>query len=177
MIKRFFNKLLIGFCVLLFVFALCDYAYPYETRQFINYISGKVESISSDCVVQLYEMNDNGLYTLQTKVNGVDMEFILDTGCSDMLMSRVEFQYLKKIGALSERDYIGETSSTDADGDVSVCRMYNIKRLEVGGHVIKDVQCGVSDSEDAYMLLGQSVLSNFTTVTIDYSTNTLKLEK
>ena len=71
----------------------------------------------------------------------------------------------------------GETTSTDADGDVTKCQVYNIDELKIGEYVVYDVQCAVSNQTTACMLLGQEVLQKFTSVTINYENHTLKLER
>lgn len=175
--KKIINKILFTLGVLLFIILAIDYYFPNETERFFNRIEHITSDAPSEDIIQLSLDEENRLYTINAEVNGCEMEFILDTGCSSMLISTVELLYLKRRGIITNEDYIGETTSTDADGDVTKCQVYNIDELTIGNYVVYDVQCAVSNQTTACMLLGQEVLQKFTSVTINYENHTLKLEK
>ena len=166
---------------ILFVFILCCVIFtPNETRNFINLFTdfdSYVEQVDYDTDEHQLTMDDESLlFTVNAKLNGADMEFILDTGCSSILISSVELVYLKRRGLIKDDDYIGQTISEDADGDQTTCNVFNIRELEVFGYKITNVQCMVSSSKDSSMLLGQEVLSKFSKVIIDYDNHAIKVE-
>ena len=41
---------------------------------------------------------------------------------------------------ITNEDYIGKTQSTDADGDVSYCDMYNIRELKLGDYTLYNIE-------------------------------------
>lgn len=42
----------------------------------------------------------NGVYQIPCKVNGIDLKFILDTGASDIVISKTEANFLVKQGLI-----------------------------------------------------------------------------
>ena len=112
--------------------------------------------------------NEGGVYYVPVNINGVDMEFIIDTGASIVSLSMVEAAFLYKQGRLSNEDIIGEGQFVDATGRVTTNAIINLRDVTVGGITIHDVKASVSEQQEAPLLLGQTVLSRFGKVTIDY---------
>ena len=150
--------------------------FPQETTKVINKVNHYLNGSPSEDTINLMLNETSGLYYISADVNGIEMEFILDTGCSCVLISKLELAYLIRRGVISDDDYIGQTDSRDADGDITSCEMYNIKELRIGNYILNDIKCAVSDRVTSNLLLGQDVLSKFSYVTIDYTNHTLKLE-
>ena len=172
LLKTFFITIGIVFLA----FNICHEIFPQKTTKIINKVSYYINGLPSEDLVNLTLDETNGLYYVSADVNGVEIEFILDTGCSCILISKIELAYLMRRGVISSDDYIGQTDSSDADGDITSCDVYNIKELTIGSYVLKNINCAVSNRETSNLLLGQDVLSKFSNVTIDYSNHTLKLE-
>ena len=61
-----------------------------------------------------------GVKTIPAKLNGVEMDMILDSGCSGIHLSLTELQYMAKQGKVSDADVQGTTLSQVADGTVVV---------------------------------------------------------
>ena len=118
---------------------------------------------------------DGGVYYVPVNINGVDMEFIFDTGASIVSLSTVEAAFLYKQGKLSNEDIVGEGQFVDATGHVSTNAIINLRDVTLGGTTIHDVKASVSESQQAPLLLGQTVLSRFGKVTIDYDRNRIIL--
>lgn len=177
MIKSFFKRLLFVIGVIFLVYCCVEHLFPIQTQRCINQVYHYINNSPDEDTIQLTLNENSMLYNVDVKINDVDMTFILDTGCSSVLISHIEFAYLKRHGAISEYDYIGEISSTNADGIKSNVHMYNIRKLVIGNYTLNNIKCAVSNEPSALLLLGQDVLSKFTNVTINYSDHTLKLEK
>ena len=64
----------------------------------------------------------------------------------------------------------------DATGRVSTNAIINLKDVTIGGITVHNVKASVSESQEAPLLLGQTVLSRFGTVTVDYKHNQIVLE-
>jgi len=58
-------------------------------------------------------------------------------------------------------------SSKFADGSTAKSKRFKLKSLKIGDKIISNISCGISNSIDAPMLLGQSVLSKFAKFTFD----------
>ena len=54
-------------------------------------------------------------------------DYVFDTGASDVTLSMVEATFMMKNGYLSKNDVIGNQRSMDANGDVNVGTVINIK--------------------------------------------------
>ncbi len=118
----------------------------------------------------------NGVYYIPVRLNDVDMDIIFDTGASDIVISSVEALFLIKQGKLTEEDVLGQAYYGIADGSVSVGTVINLKKVEIGGRVLNNVQATVVDNIEAPLLLGQSALAQFGRVSIDYNSNTIEFD-
>ncbi|MCQ2287430.1 MAG: retroviral-like aspartic protease family protein [Bacteroidales bacterium] len=101
---------------------------------------------------------DGGVYTLPCLVNGVKMNFVFDTGASNVCISLTEALFLYKNGYIDDKDFGNETKSLVADGSVTTGMKLKIRTIEIGGIVLKNVDAIVSSSIEAPLLLGQSAI-------------------
>ena len=94
-------------------------------------------------------------------VDGVKVDFTLDTGCSTLTISKNLFEELVRKGAVkrSELSEVGEAEL--ANGEMHDVQYFTIKRLQLGDYVMHNVRAsiGVHARPDADPLLGQSVLN------------------
>ncbi|MBR1502898.1 MAG: retroviral-like aspartic protease family protein, partial [Prevotella sp.] len=97
------------------------------------------------------------------------------TGASDVTLSMVEATFMMKNGYLSGRDVVGSQRYMDANGDVSVGTVINLREVDFGGHSINNVRASVVRNQKAPLLLGQSVLGRLGKIEIDNSRNVLKI--
>lgn len=118
----------------------------------------------------------DGVYFIPVKVNGVEMSFIFDTGASDISISETEAKFLYKQGKITENDILRTSKFSDANGDISEGIIINLKSVQIGDFLINDVEATVVLNQIAPLLLGQSALSRFGKVSIDYNKEELILE-
>ncbi len=104
------------------------------------------------------------------------MSFVFDTGASLISISNVEANFLLKQGRLSKEDILGEVNFSDANGDISVGTIINLREVTLGNRVLKNVQASVVDNSVAPLLFGQSALAQFGKVSIDYKRQLLIIE-
>ncbi len=116
-----------------------------------------------------------GVYIIPCKVNGLELNFIFDTGASDVSISLSEALFMIKNGYMKEDDIKGTEYYRIANGDISEGTKIIIRKLEVGGKVLYNVEASVVHSLESPLLLGQSALSRFGKFSIDYATNSLIL--
>jgi aspartyl protease family protein len=117
-----------------------------------------------------------GVYHVPCIINGVEMEFIFDTGASDITMSLTEAKFLYKQGKLTDDDIRGTQQYQIADGSIREGIVVVLRKVEIGNKVLHDVKASIVDNENAPLLLGQSALSEFGKVSIDYKRNEITFE-
>lgn len=114
----------------------------------------------------------NDVYYVPVEINNVlKIEFILDTGASELFLSPEIAATLLRTNTLSEQDFIGNTVYRFANGKTESCRRYKLKSVRIGNITIKDVSCAIANNIIGDMLLGQSFLSKLGNFEINYSTN------
>lgn len=118
----------------------------------------------------------NGVFYVRIKVNDVPMRFVFDTGASVISLSLTEANFLVKQGTLTESDFDGEEFFSDAVGNINMSYKVNLRTIEIGGVTLHNVPASVVPNQDASLLLGQSALSQFDKVSVDYKQNMLILE-
>ena len=82
---------------------------------------------------------------------------------------------MMKNGYLSGNDVVGSQRYMDANGDVSVGTIINLKNVNFGGLDLNNVRASVVRNQKAPLLLGQSVLGRLGKIEIDNSRNVLKI--
>lgn len=120
---------------------------------------------------------DNGICKVKCKINGLPLHFVFDTGASDVTLSMVEATFMMKNGYLSEKDVIGNQRYMDANGEVSVGTVINLKDVNFGGQSLTNVRASVVRNQKAPLLLGQSVLGRLGKIEIDNSKNVLRISQ
>jgi len=120
--------------------------------------------------------NDNGVYYVPCKINGTEMRFIFDTGASDITMSATEAMFLYKQGKLSQDDIIGTQQYQIADGSIHDGSVVQLSSVEIGNRKLTNVRASIVDNMEAPLLLGQSALSKFGKISIDYNHNEITFE-
>lgn len=121
--------------------------------------------VFSQTVIEMTK--DGGVFTVPCTVNGYKVSMIFDTGASDVSLSSKVASYMFRNGLLCETDVIGEGSSTIASGESIDHIVVKIKRLEIGGIKIDDVEAVILDSQRAPLLLGLSAIQKIGKVGID----------
>ena len=117
-----------------------------------------------------------GVYLIPALVNGSNMDFIFDTGASDITISEVEALFLYRQGTLTEDDFIGVQQYQIADGSISEGSVINLKTVQIGSKVLYNVKASIIHNTSAPLLLGQSALNQFGQITIDYKNSEITLE-
>lgn len=131
------------------------------------------EAINSTPRVVKMRRDASGLYYIPARVNGQEFEFCFDTGASGVHMSLNEALLLQKQGKLSGEDFRGETQLSIADGSVVPGKIVVLKTFEVAGVTLRDVKAYISENMVASLLLGQNVMSQFGSFTMDYNNSTV----
>lgn len=110
---------------------------------------------------------EGGVFTMPCEVNGLKMRFIFDTGASAVCISMTEALFMVKNGYLEEDDFIGVAQTRIANGDIDENMVINLKSIKIGHLTIKNVQAFISNTINAPLLLGQTVIRQLGSWTID----------
>lgn len=115
-----------------------------------------------------------GVFLVPIRVNGLDLKFIFDTGASSICLSSAEALVMLRQGQITQEDFVGQQQFQDATGSISVGTIIRLHTVEIGGIVLRNVEANVVDNIQAPLLLGQTALSKFGKVTIDYNNNIIE---
>lgn len=138
-------------------------------------IGSNVSTPSDISVSEIPFTKEDGVCKVKCKINGLPLHFVFDTGASDVTLSMVEATFMMKNGYLTEKDVIGNQRYMDANGDVNVGTVINLKEVDFGGHNLTNVRASVVRNQKAPLLLGQSVLGRLGKVEIDNGKNVIKI--
>lgn len=129
---------------------------------------------SRNKTVRMRKMAGN-TYLISCKVNGLPLDFIFDTGASSVTLSRKQAVFMLKNGYLSKSDIIGSNAYQTASGDIAIGTVIKLKKIEINGLVLNNVEASIINSDSAPLLLGQSALSRLGKIQIDYKNSTLTI--
>lgn len=127
----------------------------------------------SQTVIQM--KSEGGVSIIPCKVNGLKLNFIFDTGASNVSISMTEASFMLKNEYLFKEDIIGTSNYLDANGNISAGVNIILKEIEIGGLKLYDVKAAVVANMKAPLLLGQSAISKLGVVQLDLSSNTLTI--
>lgn len=124
-------------------------------------------SCGEDSSVMIKMENVGGVYVIPAKVNGLPLNFIFDTGASEVSISLTEAIFMAKNGYLEENDIKGTSFAQLADGSVTENTRIRIKKIEIGELAIHDVSAAIIHNADAPLLLGQSAIKKLGRIEFD----------
>lgn len=129
----------------------------------------------NDIVLPLTTDETNVLYC-DINVNGITKKFVLDTGCSTMLISKKEAKEILKRNKINKTIY-DKTEVNYANGENDILHIILIDEIKIGNETLNNIPCVISNNENSPLLLGQSLFSKFNYLTIDYTNMLLILKK
>ena len=121
------------------------------------------------------KMAANGVTKVDCTINGLPLNFVFDTGASDVTISQTEANFMYKNGYLSHKDVIGKQRYQTADGNISVGTTFMINHINFGGLELTGVRASVVANQKAPLLLGQTVLQRLGKIEIDNEKKVLKI--
>jgi aspartyl protease family protein len=117
-----------------------------------------------------------GVYHVPIKINGSEMEFIFDTGASDVVISLTEALFLHKQRKLADDDFLGVEQYQIANGSVEEGSVIVLRSVEIGNRKLTNVRASIVHNMEAPLLLGQSALARFGKISIDYGKNEITFD-
>lgn len=131
-----------------------------------------------------FKKTESNVKTIHVKLNDKNgYDALFDTGCSGMLISKLEFLELIKSQTITASDYIGVSTSSIADGSEISNPVYNIRSVTVidkkgEPHVLRDVKAIVVDNPGADILIGNSLIDQWAknSYTIDLTKKVIRFQ-
>jgi clan AA aspartic protease (TIGR02281 family) len=108
--------------------------------------------------------------------NSIKLNFLVDSGASDVSIPSDVFSSLLRSGAITQADIKGSRQFEDANGGTSSAKVFIIRSLKVGNVEVSGVEADVAPL-NAPLLLGQSFLKRFKSWSIDNATQELILRR
>jgi clan AA aspartic protease (TIGR02281 family) len=108
-----------------------------------------------------------GGYLIRGQLNGaMSVDFILDTGASDVAIPGEVAEALMRTGTLTSSDFIGTQTYVLADGSRVPSKRFLLREVKVGDQTVRNVTASLGPPRSP-PLLGQSFLSKFPSWTLD----------
>ena len=126
-------------------------------------LEDQIETISEIQMKKMY----SGVYEIPCTINDLPLKFIFDTGASSVTISSVEANFMLKNDYLKENDIKGREYYSVATGEIHEGTTIRLREIKIGDAVLRNVDASVVHNQQAPLLLGQTVLERFGTVTID----------
>lgn len=143
----------------------------------IAYILLITLSVLTNCFSQtvIKMKRESGVSIIPCKVNGLNLNFIFDTGASDVSISMTEATFMLKNGYLSVKDIIGSNKFSDANGNINEGVIINLKEIEIAGLKLYNVKASIVKNNKAPLLLGQTAIGKLGMIQLDLEQNTLTI--
>ena len=137
----------------------------------------EVELPDADVVDVSYTEQSN-LKIVQVLINDrINKEMIFDTGASYTQITLKEANYLYSEKVLTSDDILGAEQFGDANGNITINMVVNLRKLVLGGKlIIANVKATVVENADAPLLLGQTVLKELPQYTVDNENKVIKFK-
>ena len=128
-------------------------------------------------VMEVPYTKEGGVMKVKCTVNGLPLHFVFDTGASDLSMSTVEATFMLKNGYLSQNDIVGRQSYMNANGEITEGTVIRLRNVKFAGLSLDNVSASIVSSQQAPLLLGQSVLSKLGKVELDYTKKVIRVTR
>jgi Predicted aspartyl protease len=119
----------------------------------------------------------SGTYEVACKINDLPLNFIFDTGASDISISQTEVQFMLKNNYLKSSDVLGSQKYMDANGNIEIGTKIMLRKVEIGDIELSNVSASVVNNNKAPLLFGQSALSKYGKILIDNEKKTISISK
>lgn len=132
-------------------------------------------SIYSKCYSQsvINLKREGGVSMIPCRINSLPLNFVFDTGASEVFISLTEARFMLKNGYLQPTDLIGVENYSNANGEIFEGVTINLKSIEIGDIILSDVKASISNSLNAPLLLGQSAILKLGVIQLDLANDQL----
>jgi clan AA aspartic protease (TIGR02281 family) len=117
----------------------------------------------------------NGIFKVKLTIGGNSSYFYLDTGASDLILTKDLYNKYEASGNIHASDFLGYKQYQMADGSFITAEMYTLHDIQIGEYIVKESKVGVVES--GVSLLGTGFLANFKDWEVSRENKTLILLK
>jgi clan AA aspartic protease (TIGR02281 family) len=132
-------------------------------------------NIYSQSIIQMRK--DGDIMKIPCKVNGLSLEFILDTGASSVSISLSEALFMIKNGYLKTDDILEKEKYMTANGTIADGTKILIHEIQIGDYKLQNITGNITHTLDAPLLLGNSVLSKLGDFNLNINNATLTINE
>ncbi len=132
-------------------------------------------STGEEVVVDIPFTSSNGVTKVNCTINDLPLNFVFDTGAADVTISMVEATFMMKNGYLDPKDIVGKQYYQTADGNISEGTVINLRSINFGGLSLTNIRASVVKSQNAPLLLGQTILQRLGKIEIDNEHRLLRI--
>ena len=144
-------------------------------KRFLQSLTMILVAIASYAQVTISMEQKGGVFYIPGKINGLPLQFIFDTGASNVSISSVEATFMLKNDYLAVSDIIGRQNYMTADGNITEGTVINLRDVKLGNIHLNDIKASVVKNQSAPLLLGQSVFSKLGKIEIDNDNKVLRI--
>lgn len=117
-----------------------------------------------------------GTYSASALIDGnFCLEFMIDSGASDVSIPWYVFETLKRTGKIQDTDLLGTADYTLANGTKERSIIFNIRSLKIGNREVNNILGSAMPTSESSLLLGQSFFNRFKSWSIDNERDVLLL--
>ena len=109
---------------------------------------------------------DGGVYKVPCEVNGLRMKLVFDTGAAVVSLSQTMAEFMVDNEYMAIDDIYGVATMKQADGTTIKVPRVLLRKINIGGLLLYDVDAVISPSQNAPLLLGQSAIQKLGRITI-----------
>ncbi len=124
-----------------------------------------------------FSRDPGNMCRVNCNINGLPLNFILDTGASDVSISSVEANFMLKNGYLSKDDILGKQYYQVANGELHEGTTIILRKVSFGNCELTNVKASIVKNQTAPLLLGQSVLNRLGKIEVDYKSHKIRITK
>ena len=122
----------------------------------------------SPSAVTIQIQKHGNTYSVPVRINGtITLPFLLDTGAEDLVIPADVALTLMRAGTLTGKDFIGRSTYSLANGSEVISDRVILREVQVGQYAVMNITASINPPQSD-LLLGQSFLSKFGAVTLDY---------
>ncbi len=141
---------------------------------FLVIVSALATTVAFSQSIIKMKKHQGGTYEFPVEINGVlRINLIFDSGASEVSISPDVALTLIRTGTVSDADWLPSREYQFADGSKAKSRRFLIRKLNIAGNFIYNVETSISNNLEAPLLLGQSALSKLGKIQIDYENDAL----
>lgn len=118
----------------------------------------------------------NGMTYVKVKMGSAIQVWLLDTGASDLLITKEMETQLLKEEVLTKINYLGTGEYEMANGVIDTCRKYKIDNVKIGKFTVNNITLAVTD-KGKRIIIGKALLNKFGNWVLNNKSETLILSK